>query len=489
MSSPRGAHELPGDHHGGDHCTPSQVHPTPTPCLRELQPPHEPPPFWTAGPAGDRETAGARPQAAQAREAGAPGLCSGRPLVTTGTSPDFVSHPTKSLQPAETLPPAPRYVRACVNSPWPDAPQWLRMWKRGSSPETGTSRPHRCGSWRCPGCQGYRAAVDFARIRDALADVNPRDLCFMVLTLDRNGTYTGDGWADPWSAYASISDLTRRFIARLRYRFPDIENRWVAVVESHRSGWPHLNIVVASSRLARELRRSFAERAAHDLSHRECILLGGELLACATASGWGVQSTAEAARNVKHARGSIAGYMVKLARGDGGKTRRKAHAVVGELRKMTQVPDVAPTGFRRIRSGVGFLPPRRRSPEWTGALLARHGRNVWCSGRRPRPKPMPERMEDYGSAYAKWRTLVLRRHWDNAERERVRLRLGEIGQAVEAELRGTHSAPPQQPPEPSQCHPGRGSPRRPPSSWLATLAEAPPPVGLSEPETGAIGPP
>lgn len=286
----------------------------------------------------------------------------------------------------ETLPHAPWYVRACAQSPWPEKPLILRMWPVGQDPATGSRRPHRCGSWRCPACQGYRAAVDFRRIHDALSGEDPRSLCFLVLTLDRDGTYTGAAWADQWSAYRELSRMTRNLLAALRRRFPDIGSSWVGVVEAHRSGWPHFNLVVCSKRLARVLRRSFGERAQSGLAHRDCILLQGELLGCALATGWGPQSTGEAARNVQSANGAIAGYMVKLARGRSG-------PLAGEARKLSQVPDVAPDGFRRLRSGRRFLPPRRRAEGWTGALLQRRGDAVALVGRRGRRTPKARKLE------------------------------------------------------------------------------------------------
>ncbi len=37
-------------------------------------------------------------------------------------------------------------------------------------------------------------------------------------------------------------------------------NRWVSVVEAHRSGWPHVNLYVWCPELAAELRREHAAR-------------------------------------------------------------------------------------------------------------------------------------------------------------------------------------------------------------------------------------
>ena len=90
--------------------------------------------------------------------------------------------------------------------PWPERPYILRMWPRGGDPREGTRKLHKCGSWRCPSCQRYRAAVDFARIMEALQPYDVRDLVFQVLTLDQRGTYTGEAWSGYLEA---VRELTR----------------------------------------------------------------------------------------------------------------------------------------------------------------------------------------------------------------------------------------------------------------------------------------
>lgn len=357
----------PGERAGG-HWTPGQVGGEPTPSRRDLAL-RGGPATWPAGPAVARATAGAGPEGPQAAQR--------RPLVSTGTCERSVAPDTVGV---------PRYVRACVNSPYPDAPYILRLWLKGTDPASGLRRPHRCGSWRCDGqCARYRASVDFARLSTALEDEPARDLVFIVLTLDQRGTYSGEAWADPWTAYRSLSRMTRDLLARLRRLHPDIGSRWVGVVEAHRSGWPHFNLVLASASLASALRAERAASYQRGIEGRDAILVRGALLGAATGTGWGPQSTAEAARDETHAADRLAGYVLKLARGP------EAGRLAGEARKLSQVPDVAPQGFRRIRSGRGFLPPRRRAEGWTGALLGRRGDSVWAVGRRGR-RPTQDRI-------------------------------------------------------------------------------------------------
>jgi hypothetical protein len=295
----------------------------------------------------------------------------------------------------------PRHVAACRHSP-DHRERWaIYVWKR-----TNRSVQQRiqycCNSWRCEVCRRHEAAVTFARIRDAIATVpDPSGWCFLVLTLDRDGYYSGQPWLDVTAAYQALGKMTRALLARIgrtwgpetaversgrskqMHTVRKLGNRWVAVVEAHRSGWPHVNLLVWCPELAELLRKQREDRLADpDVANavslaqdawtrrepitpalrataREAVVLGGELVAMATDSGWGRQSTAEPARDSA----AIAGYIVKLA--------GQHDSSVGELAKITQVPLNAPERFRRLRSGRGFLPPRQSDPSVTGCLVRR----------------------------------------------------------------------------------------------------------------------
>jgi len=258
-------------------------------------------------------------------------------------------------QPPKVLP---RHVRACQHSPDRRERWYVWTWKRGA-PAVQTRVPYSCNSWRCPECARHEAAVTFARIKEAVGTVgDPSGWVFAVLTIDRNGYYTGKPWADVTSAYRELGRMSERFLKRLRRAY-GLGSEWVAVVEMHRSGWPHINLMLHCPELAAALRAAKAERAASGATERESILLSGELLDHAMDVGWGRQSTAEAAKDTD----ALAGYIVKLA--------GNHDATVGELAKMTQAPTTAPARFRRLRSGKGFLPPRRSNPEVTGVLVRR----------------------------------------------------------------------------------------------------------------------
>jgi hypothetical protein len=228
----------------------------------------------------------------------------------------------------------------------------------------------------------------------------------LVLTLDREGHYGGRPWRSIDEAYAELGALTRASLQRIGRRWgPErklersgrskrlrtvrhVGNRWAAVVEAHRSGWPHVNVLVWCPELAEELRREQAERlddpeianaralalelwkrrepvphAVRELA-RKAMLVGGDLQELITrplrsGRAWGLQSTAEAARDVD----AVLGYAVKLA--------GLHESSVGEIAKVTQVPLGAKARFRRLRTGKGFLPPRVSNPDVTGCLLRR----------------------------------------------------------------------------------------------------------------------
>ncbi len=291
----------------------------------------------------------------------------------------------------------PKHVRACQHSPDTSSRWAIWTWKR-DNPTVQHRIPYSCNSWRCDVCRRHEAAVTFARIKQATAPLDPSGWCFMVLTLDRDGYFSGQPWPDVTAAYKALGKMTAAFLAKIgRVWGPEVRltgqkrirtvkklgNRWVAVVEAHRSGWPHVNLLVWCPELARKLADERDQRLAdpevanavalardawkngeplpreqRELA-RKATVLGRELADIATDCGWGLQSTAEAARSSE----AIAGYVVKLA--------GQHDASVGELAKITQAPLNAPERFRRLRSGKGFLPPRYKDETVTGSLVRR----------------------------------------------------------------------------------------------------------------------
>lgn len=331
------------------------------------------------------------------------------------------------IAPARVIP---AHVAACVHSPVEHQRWYVYTW-RVDDDSRKCRVPYQCDSWRCDVCRRHEAAVLFRRIRDAVlapapdvlvvpidADArvsaepwleasdgepaaDPRGWVFLVLTLDREGYFSGSRWRDVNEAYRQISGMTSKLLKRIgrewgahtrlersgrsgelrtvRY----LGNRWVAVVEAHRSGWPHVNLMVWCPELAAELEQEQRERLedpeladavalAQDAWKRKepvpreirerarrASLVGGRLAQIVTETGWGLQSTAERARDIE----AVIGYGVKLA--------GLHDASVGELAKITQCPTNAPERFRRFRCGKGFLAPRFSDPHVTGCLVRR----------------------------------------------------------------------------------------------------------------------
>jgi hypothetical protein len=297
-------------------------------------------------------------------------LQQGQP-VGAGPCPEKKSHGPKNgahakkvgVAPTSAYPPGavlPKHVMACQWSPFGHHRWFVWTWKRGA-PDVQTRVAYSCGSWRCPVCRRHEAAVTFARIREATSrpGYDPDGWVYLCLTIDRNGYYTGRPWYDVTAAYRSLGSMSRRTLKRLRRGWDERLRAWYSVVEAHKRGWPHVNIVAYAPSLARELAISTSERLAAGATAREATLLHGDLLEHAIACGWGRQSTAEKVRDTA----ALGAYAVKLA-GEHDQT-------IGELAKVTQAPTNAPARFRRLRSAKGFLPPRRRNPEITGALVRR----------------------------------------------------------------------------------------------------------------------
>lgn len=281
-------------------------------------------------------------------------------------------------QRAKLLDRCPEHVRQC----WHNGGRhwWLYTWRKENA-STCKRVPYTCESWRCEKCRRHDAAVNFARITEAAQGLDPMGWCFLTLTMERNGV---KDWRDTDAAYKSLSRQSRNFLTALRrfhcsmgwcdvvrkpyeckrtgrtkWRTTKVSNwsrQWVGVVEAHRSGWPHMHFMLWSPDLAAWLR---AEQSGFAQRDPDRALLSPALRRLAEAAGWGARSTLEPANR----REALASYLVKLS-GEAGE-------LTGELSKLTQLPTMAPVRFRRLRSGKGFLPPRRVNPEYTGTLLRR----------------------------------------------------------------------------------------------------------------------
>jgi hypothetical protein len=268
-------------------------------------------------------------------------------------------------------PPAvvPKHVASCFNN----GGRSLSVWTfRRSEPEKKTRQVFKCKSWRCIGndgeCSRFERRLTYARIKEAIDrdKLSADGWVFLVLTLDREGTFSGrKRWRDADEAFRDLSRMSRKFFEKLRAwqrrrGMRPIGREWVAVVEAHRSGWPHVNFMVWSPELAEHIEReqeSFAEHWQSMGLHP--ATLPPELMGLARASHWGTLSTAERVRSQDR----VVNYISKLA-GEAGQA-------LSELAKLTQLPRNAPQRFRRLRAGKSWLPPRRKNPDITGSIVLR----------------------------------------------------------------------------------------------------------------------
>lgn len=299
----------------------------------------------------------------------------------------------------------PKHVRACQHSPERLERWGVWTWNR-ERPHEQKRVPYSCNSWRCETCRRPVAQKMFARLKQACTAIDPetgepldpRAFVFLVLTLDRNGHRSGRPWRDVNEAWSELGKMTTALTKRIgatwgwetrlkgskRPRWVrSVGNRWVAVPEAHRSGWPHMNLILWCPELAEhleedrdarladpELADAVAEAQALWRSKlpigpelreraRRAVTVRGALREMITAAGWGYQSTAERARNLE----AVLGYGIKMA--------GLHEASLGELAKTTQLPMNAPERFRRLRSGRKFIPQAYKDPDITGCLLRR----------------------------------------------------------------------------------------------------------------------
>lgn len=249
---------------------------------------------------------------------------------------------------------------------------WFWTWKK-AAPDLKSRSPYKCRNWRCPGadreCAKHEQHVTYARMKEGIErdQLDGRGFVFAVLTLDREGHFS-DGkkrWQNSDEAYAALSRMTRKFFERLRRWMKragmrPLGREWVATVEAHRSGWPHVNILLWSPELADYVEREQVfyadtwQKAGFSATQFPPVLL--EL---ARSSHWGTRATIERVRS----QDAVLNYVAKLA-GEAGQA-------MSEVAKLTQLPLNAPTRFRRLRSGKGWLPPRRKSVDGTGSIMMR----------------------------------------------------------------------------------------------------------------------
>jgi len=315
---------------------------------------------------------------------------------------------------------APAYVKACSAGSWhltgarfdPTTYEWLGDWKA----------PFKCRSWRHAGpCRRWRASQNFARLAAALSRQTTKDICFIVLTLDpserrvggRRGKAKKDfeirAWRGPWEGFQEMRKMWTKFQREITRAWG--KNVYAATVEVTPAGWPHLNVVMVCTGLAKYVGQ-------YPGGAQRWVVMK------AKSNGFGKMATIERAQSKR----AVAGYIVKVA-GEvehhardhklvpqaSSELRRQAEyqvdqqtmfnrvkpttaqreRLVGEVIKLSQLPMDAPEHFRRIRSSKGFLPPPFKRPGVTGGLKFEPLPNEAQNG-RAEGKPEAENRERKG---------------------------------------------------------------------------------------------
>ena len=97
--------------------------------------------------------------------------------------------------------------------------------------------PVACHSRWHDGCRGSRAQEQIQRLIELQAGLPGGQLYILTLTVQKRGTrrYRDWAWLHLWSRWA-------HFRSRLRHAGVEL-GQYVAVVEAHTSGWPHLHVI------------------------------------------------------------------------------------------------------------------------------------------------------------------------------------------------------------------------------------------------------
>lgn len=189
---------------------------------------------------------------------------------------------------------------------------------------------------------------------------------------------------------------------------------WTNITEQHKDGSPHFNYAMAWPEWAEYLRVRIKRRIDRGMSAANARLIAGldhdrddvdeAFMALLARSGFGFSSTAEPARNLA----AVLNYGASAA-ANADKIHREMHRImmsarrdraerklrnlehssepervkeeqrselerlIAEYTKAAQLPVNAPKGYRRTRSGRGFLPEIEKNAGYSGTVLRRAG--------------------------------------------------------------------------------------------------------------------
>lgn len=240
----------------------------------------------------------------------------------------------------------PKYVQACLTNSW-------TILSVSTTGKVGRF-PFRCSSRRCPRCRPHWGQRAYQRIYEALSRVDVSNVVFAVFTLDQRGRYGGHKFRD--AEHAMHAFPWQGFLRRLKYWAAKKGHRvgYVATVEVHKSGWPHLNVLFYCEPLADVCRAYDAEREkfGREIEDMPAHHLLGRM---ALAAGFGPMCTFEMVRTIELA----AGYISKVAKGTQGFREVGVDVAAKEATKASQDPVDAPSHFRTLRSSRRFLPAHK----------------------------------------------------------------------------------------------------------------------------------
>lgn len=244
----------------------------------------------------------------------------------------------------------------------------------------GFRAPFKCKSRHHPGaCQMAWRALLFARLKSPeswLIRSDPRHLVFLTLTLP-----AGDHRSrDPDELHRDIGsrwNVLRGWLVRRGLWNGDEERLgFLWVRESHRSGVPHLHVVLRSQGLAREVQATHEELMSMGADGDALTIAPRQWRDAAMRAGFGSRIDASIVRSPE----AVSGYVAKIS---------------GELTKASQLAAV-PTKTRCYGTSRRFIPPRFKRPGWTGWL--EDARNPGAPIGRGAPKSMSQYLKRWARA-------------------------------------------------------------------------------------------
>lgn len=271
----------------------------------------------------------------------------------------------KANPPVEPPATAPKYVHACHAGEW-----HLNLRYKDGRP--GARIPYRCNSRHHEGpCRDTWRRRLFARLKaGALGTANPADVLFATLTLpasDHAEVKAALRSGEISRVEAAVKEQNRTLGAKLKSWVDALSKRarreggerlryfWFR--EAHRSGVPHLHLLIVSPWVAARVRARDAELAELDveLDEDDRGLAPVEYRELAMQCGFGERLDMQVAESPK----ALMSYAAK---------------VIGEVSKGSQTPEILPQHCRSYGASKGFLAPRETDERCVGWVTDEHGR-------------------------------------------------------------------------------------------------------------------